>query len=273
MERWEQPLRHPLAPEQVRSCRQPFPAAGAAGLRAGEDASFCCLQGRALRWAKRGFLHLSHTPMRAPLPGILALPVLIATIPLGGMGPQAGSRRRHQPCPELTPLPMPWLLTSLLTSTYRQPSACHNPGAHDYPSHCPGINATHPYLGGTPCHRWHPRALPCTHTATLLHATHCPYSLSRTAGSECLALEQMPASLIEIGLATVPSTRPARGWQVNVSLFLSAPPQGGCSFHSDEQMYLHFSSRWGAGLISLKFTFPVSPGATLPRAGQREITD
>lgn len=89
---------------------------------------------------------------------------------------------------------------------------------------CLRVPCTQPCRGGTPHHPCHTRALPCTHTATLLHATRCPYSLSRTVGSECLALAQMPASLSGHGLAMVPSTRPARSWQVNVSLFLSAPP-------------------------------------------------
>ena len=75
---------------------------------------------------------------------------------------------------------------------------------------------------------------------------------------ECLALKQTPASLSGHGLATVPCTCPAWAWQVNVSLFLSVSPRGGCSFRSDEQMYLHSPSRWGPGLIFLKFTFPAS---------------
>lgn len=96
---------------------------------------------------------------------------------------------------------------------------------------------------------------------TYSHTTTChtlSHSLSRTAGMGCLALEQMPAALSGHGLAMVPSTRPAQGCQVNVNLFLSAPPWGGCFFHLDELMHLHFPSHWGARLISLKFTFPAS---------------
>ena len=60
MEMWKQPLRHLLAPEQGRECRQPFSAAWAAGLRMGEEASFCWLQGRVPRQVS--FTFLRHLP-------------------------------------------------------------------------------------------------------------------------------------------------------------------------------------------------------------------
>lgn len=155
---------------QGRACHQPFPAVQAAELWAGEDASFCWLQGRAPRRAERGFLHLSHTPPRAPLPGILALPVLVTTIPLGGMSPQAGCRLGYQPYPDLICLPMPRLPTSLpapllLTSMYRQPRACHSPSAHGRLSHRPGINAC-----VCPAHTPASAGLPITGATS----RHCP---------------------------------------------------------------------------------------------------
>lgn len=55
---------------------------------------------------------------------------------------------------------------------------------------------------------------------------HCCLCLQPEQDSrdEWLPLEWMPASLCGHRLVMVPSARPAWGWQVNVSLFLSAPP-------------------------------------------------
>lgn len=92
--RWEQPLWHPLAPEQGRECRQPCLAAWAAGLQTGEEPSFCCLQGMVPRWVSFTFLGhlLGHLCQGSQ-------PVLFTTIPLGGTSTPAGSRLGHQPCP------------------------------------------------------------------------------------------------------------------------------------------------------------------------------
>lgn len=170
--------------------------------------------------AQAGFLHLPWTFLRELL-GIPALPFRFITIPLGGVNSSASSNLRHQPCPELNHSPC------LSCTPHCQPPCCPPPST-DSPEHatapasmlgCPiapasmpvCVSCTCPCFSGTPHHRCCPRTLSCRHIATLLCATCCPYSLSRTAGNKCLPLEWMPVSLCEHGLAVVPSTRSAQG--------------------------------------------------------------
>lgn len=144
-----------------------------------------------------------------------------------------GSRHRHQPSPSSLPFPChsfsphcqpPGCLPPCTGSPEHTKPLSHTP-AVPLPQHpCLCVPRRHLCLDRTPRHWCCPRTLSCCHTATLLRASRCLCSLSRTAGDECLALERMPASLCGHRLVMVPSARPAWGWKVNVSLFLSAPP-------------------------------------------------
>lgn len=143
----------------------------------------------------------------------------------------AGSRLRHQP--NLSSLPFPCHSFSPHCQPPCSPPPCTGSPEHTknlshtpavlLPQHlCLCVPRRHLCLGRTPHHWCCPRTPFCCHTATLLPASHCLCSLSR----EVTSTWHSSASLHPSGhrLVMVPSAHPAWGWQVNVSLFLSAPP-------------------------------------------------
>lgn len=134
-----------------------------------------------------------------------------------------GSRLRHQL--NLSSLPFPCHSFPPHCQPPCCPPPCPGSLEHAKPlSHTPAaLLPQHPCLyvpRRDPClGRCCPRTPSCCHKATLLTASRCLCSLSREVTSTW-----MPASLCGHRLVMVPSAHPAWGWQVNVSLFLSAPP-------------------------------------------------